>query len=219
VARKKQERMVSNIDRENLIEAQKPIYNTIKGNWNKEMFENENQIVIEMGCGRGEYTVGMAKMFPEKNFIGIDLKGDRIAVGSDQATDLGLKNVAFLRANALFLPDLFAENEVSELWITFPDPRARLRDARRRLTYTRFLEIYKTILKPGSYLFLKTDNDLFFDFSRSSLEEFGVNELQATHDLYSSELIAESLNIKTRFEEIFTSKGFKIKFLRCRIGE
>ena len=138
-----------------------------------------------------------------------------MAVGCDNAVEMGLTNIAFLRTDILALETFFNQAEVSEIWVTFPDPRIRLRDIKRRLTYSRFLEIYKNILKSNSFLFLKTDNTPFFEFSLESLSAFGVQNLIYTDDLYESEYKDMALPIKTRFEEIFTGKGFKIKFLRC----
>jgi tRNA (guanine-N7-)-methyltransferase len=215
MGRKKLARIISNKERENLFQSTHSNFLDLKGKWNSDYFKNDNPIVIELGCGKGEYSVGMATMFPNKNFIGIDIKGDRMAVGSENAFELELKNVAFLRTNILELETFFDKNEVSEIWITFPDPRARLRDAKRRLTHERFLNYYKNILKENSLVYLKTDNIDFFDFSIDSLKTFGIANIETTNDLYNSGLKDISLGIKTRFEEIFVNKGFKINFLRC----
>jgi tRNA (guanine-N7-)-methyltransferase len=219
MGRKKLERIISNKTRTNLFQMTHPQFLKMKGQWVSSYFGNQNPIVLELGCGKGEYTVGMAQLFPEKNFIGIDIKGDRLAAGSDQAINEGLTNIAFLRTNILELSDFFGKNEISEIWITFPDPRTRLRDTKRRLTYERFLNIYQQFLQPNSFLYLKTDNLPFFEFSLESLTEFGIKNIAYTYDLYQSDLLAESLNIKTRFEEIFTGKGFKINFLKCVMNE
>jgi tRNA (guanine-N7-)-methyltransferase len=218
MGRKKLERILSNKDRDNLFQSTHANFLELKGNWHKEYFKNKNPIVLELGCGKGEYSVGMAQMFPNKNFIGIDLKGDRLAVGSQTAMDLQLENIAFLRTNILELESFFSPKEVCEIWITFPDPRTRLRDFKRRLTYQRFLNMYKNILADNSSLYLKTDNLDFFEFSLQSLLDFGVKDLEKTYDLYNSDLKDISLGIKTRFEEIFTNKGFKINFLRSKIN-
>lgn len=215
MGRKKLARIISNRERENLFQSTHPNFLELKGKWNSDYFKNENPIVIELGCGKGEYSVGMATMFPNKNFIGIDIKGDRLAVGSENAFELELNNIAFLRTNILELETFFDKNEVSEIWITFPDPRARLRDAKRRLTYERFLNYYKNILKENSLVYLKTDNIDFFNFSIDALKSFGITNIETTNDLYNSDLKDISLGIKTRFEEIFVNKGFKINFLRC----
>jgi tRNA (guanine-N7-)-methyltransferase len=218
MGRKKLERIITNKDRINLFQSTHPNFLKMKGRWNIDYFENANPIVLELGCGKGEYSLGMAQMFPDKNFIGIDIKGDRLAVGSDNAVANNIRNLAFLRTDILALEDFFDKNEVSEIWITFPDPRTRLRDAKRRLTYTRFLMIYQQFLKPDSFLYLKTDNLPFFEYSLESLKNFGVKDMQFTYDLYHSDLLEIAFNIKTRFEEIFTGKGFKINFLRCVMG-
>jgi tRNA (guanine-N7-)-methyltransferase len=217
MGRKKLERILSNQYRQNLFQSTHPNFLQLKGNWRKQYFKNENPIVLELACGNGEYTIGMAEKFPEKNFIGIDLKGDRLAKGSESASALGLNNVSFLRTNILELEQFFDQNEVDEIWVTFPDPRARIRDYKRRLTYSRFLAIYKKVLKPNSLFYLKTDNIDFFNFSIESLNEFGVIALETTTDLYQSYLKEIALGIKTRFEQIFTDKGFKINFLMCKI--
>jgi tRNA (guanine-N7-)-methyltransferase len=173
--------------------------------------------VLELACGKGEYSNSLAAVYHHKNFIGIDVKGDRLAVACQNADSRNLKNVAFLRANILQILDFFEENEVQEIWITFPDPRTRVRDARRRLTHKRFLEMYRTILSHNGLLYLKTDNRPFFDFSLEQLNDFTISDLKYTYNLYESDLRDVAHHIKTRFEEIFTAKGFDINFLSCRI--
>ncbi|MDR6561736.1 MULTISPECIES: tRNA (guanosine(46)-N7)-methyltransferase TrmB [unclassified Arcicella] len=215
MGRQKAKRFESNIIQENVIQEGKPLYENIKGAWNKEVFHNSNPIVLELGCGKGEYTVGLAKLFPDKNFIGIDIKGDRIAVGSQKAIEGNLRNVAFLRTKIHGLDSFFEENEVSEIWITFPDPQVLQSGVRRRLTNPRFLEIYAKILSPGGYLHLKTDSESFFKYSITALNDFGAKGLIETRDLYNSDLNVRHYNIKTRFEEIFTAKGFNINYLYC----
>ncbi len=216
MGRKKQLRIESINTRENVFEAGFEIETGIAGNWNTNFFSNTNPIVLELGCGRGEYTIGLAEKNPHKNYIGVDVKGDRIAVGSKQALEKGLTNVAFLRTNILFLDQQFAANEVSEIWITFPDPRTRLRDEKRRMTHQRFLEMYKNICIENGKLFLKTDNRPFFDFSLESIQNFGLKNIEYSFDLYNSPLLADAEGIKTRFEDIFTKKGFNINFLKCK---
>lgn len=200
----------------NVIQEGKTLFNTIKGNWEQSFFKNANPIILELGCGKGEYTVGLAKLFPDKNFIGIDIKGDRIAVGSNQAIELGLDNVGFLRAKVHDLEDFFNYEEVSEIWITFPDPHSLQSGIRRRMTNERFLKTYKTLLNKEGILHLKTDNKSFFDYSVETLRLFGVNDLISTLDLYNSDLNVRHYGIKTRFEEKFTAKGFNINYLSCR---
>jgi len=200
----------------NVIQSGKPLFETIKGNWEKDFFKNNNPIILELGCGKGEYTVGLAKIFSNKNFIGIDIKGDRIAVGSNQAIQLGLSNVGFLRTKVNDLTNFFNSEEVSEIWITFPDPHSLHSGIRRRMTNERFLKIYKSLLKKDGVLHLKTDNESFFDFSVESLIKFGVNNLMHTKDLYNSDLSVVHFGIKTRFEEKFTAKGYNINYLSCQ---
>lgn len=197
---------------ENVIEPSKDIFEKIKGTWH-EYFGNNNPIVIELGCGRGEYTNGLAENFPDKNFIGVDLKGERVWRGAVTSHEKGLKNTAFLRTQIQKIEDFFEENEVDEIWITFPDPRPE--KERQRLTTNRFFEHYKKILKPGGLVRLKTDNTPFFDFTLEVLRgRKDIKNLEFTHDLYQSNLRAECHDIKTKYEEIFTAKGEDIKYLR-----
>jgi tRNA (guanine-N7-)-methyltransferase len=218
MGRKKSFRIEQNKVQENVIQEGKPLFTSIKNHWGNEFFKNSNPIVLELGCGKGEYTVGLAKLFPDKNFIGIDIKGDRIAVGSEKATERGLNNVAFLRTKIHELERFFDENEVSEIWITFPDPQVLQSGERRRLTNPRFLEIYKKILKKDGCLHLKTDSSSFFEYSLKVLDTFGTRELNYTTDLYNSSLNVRHFGIKTRFEEIFTAKGFSINYLYCYLN-
>ena len=199
----------------NVLEPEKPLFHEIKGNWNDKFFKNTSPIVLEIGCGKGEYTIGLAKLFPEKNFIGIDIKGDRIAVGSNEAIESNLTNVGFLRIKVQDLMSFFAENEVSEIWITFPDPQPLVSGIRKRLTNGRFLEMYRFILNSLGVLHLKTDSESFFRYSLGTLHSFGTKNLVFTEDLYQSELNVRHFGIKTRFEEIFTNKGFLINYLSC----
>jgi tRNA (guanine-N7-)-methyltransferase len=204
-------------ERDNVLEQGKELYMKIKGNWQLDYFRNNNPITVELGCGRGEYTIGLAEHFPQRNHIGVDVKGDRIWKGSTWAVERNLKNVGFLRAEALGLMQFFAPGEINELWITFPDPRPRKRDIKRRLTAPRFMEIYRHLIKPGGYLKFKTDNTGLFEYT---LEELAlrndVEDLKFTRDLYSDELRPECFDIKTRYEEMFSAKGEKIKYLRFK---
>ena len=145
-------------ERDNVIERSKDIYENIKGKWRSDYFKNENPITVELACGRGEYTLGLAARFPDRNFIGVDIKGERIWKGSTLAVEQKLNNVAFLRTPILLIENFFLPGELDEVWTTFPDPRPRKRDIKRRLTSPRYLDIYKRLLKPGSYFRLKTDN-------------------------------------------------------------
>lgn len=204
-------------ERDNVLEQGKELYMKIKGNWNRDYFLNDHPVTVELGCGRGEYTIGLAEHFPGRNYIGVDVKGDRIWKGSTWAVERNLKNVGFLRAEALGLMQFFAPGEIDELWITFPDPRPKKRDIKRRLTSPRFMSIYKHLIRPGGYLKFKTDNTGLFEYT---LEELAmrddVEDLKFTRDLYSDALRPECFDIKTRYEEMFSAKGEKIKYLRFR---
>lgn len=203
----------------NVVEPFKEIYHYVKGKWNQDFFKNDNPITLELACGRGEYTIGLAKLFPSRNYIGVDIKGERIWKGSTTAVNENLNNVAFLRTMILLIENFFEEGEVDEIWITFPDPRPRLRDIKRRLTSPRFLEIYKRLLKPGGYVRLKTDNTGLYEFSLEELQSRkDITDLKFTADVYNSELRPECFDIRTRYEEAFASKGEKIKYLRFRFS-
>jgi len=190
----------------------------LKGKWNETYFKNSNPIVLELGCGKGEYTVGLAKRFPKKNFIGIDIKGNRIWTGAKAALEENLVNAAFLRTRVDFIETCFDKNEVSEIWITFPDPQPNKTTVKQRLTNVIFLNRYKNILKSEGLLHLKTDNEPFYMYSREVLKENNINELDATNDLYlNAETRPEYLtSIKTYYEKKFSDLGFKICYLKFR---
>ncbi|MFN8355886.1 MAG: tRNA (guanosine(46)-N7)-methyltransferase TrmB [Spirosomataceae bacterium] len=215
MARKKLFRFQHNVEANNVFEVGKDNYDSMAGNWHSQYFQNSNPIVVELGCGRGEYTVGLARVFPDKNFIGVDIKGDRIAVGSQQAIQENLMNVAFLRTRIQEIHRFFQTGEVSEIWITFPDPRPKSGDEKRRLTAPRFLVMYAQMIKKGGFLHLKTDSQPFFDYSLASLTAFGATIITETKDLYTSPYHEEHLGIKTKYEGIFSAKGFKINYLKC----
>jgi tRNA (guanine-N7-)-methyltransferase len=213
--KRKQERFKIIEERDNVIEPTKPIYKTIKGQWRKDYFKNDNPITLELACGRGEYSVGMGKIFPQKNFIGVDIKGERIWKGSSDALEHNLSNVAFLRTHILFIENFFEAGEVDEIWITFPDPRPTNRDIKRRLTSPRFLTMFKKLLKPGGYVRLKTDNTILYDYTLEQLQERNdIHDFQHTREVYASDLRPECFDIKTRYEEAFAAKGETIKYLR-----
>jgi tRNA (guanine-N7-)-methyltransferase len=204
-------------ERDNVLERGKDIFLKIKGNWCSDYFKNSNPITVELACGRGEYTIGLAEKFSQRNHVGVDIKGDRIWKGSSWAIEKNLKNVGFLRTNVLMLMDFFQPGEIDELWITFPDPRPRKRDVKRRLTNPRFLEIYKPLIRPGGYLKFKTDNTALFNYTLEELSlRDDIDDLRFTHDLYADEMRPECWDIKTRYEEMFTAKGESIKYLRFK---
>ena len=217
MTRRKTHRFLHNAESSNVIEVGKPLYKTIRGRWRPDYFGNDSPIVLELACGKGEYTIGLAQAFPDTNFIGVDIKGDRLARGSKAAQLLDLKNVAFLRTDINFLTEFFTEGEVNEIWITFPDPQPRPRQEKHRLTHPRFLSTYQTILVPGGTLHLKTDNPDLFAYSLEQVkEQMKCVDLHYTTDLYNSLLNNIHLGIKTKYETMFTTKGFTINYLQCK---
>ncbi|QJW90055.1 tRNA (guanosine(46)-N7)-methyltransferase TrmB [Spirosoma taeanense] len=218
MTRRKQHHFLHNVESAHVIEVGKPQYKTIKGQWRTDYFKNNNPIVLELACGKGEYTIGLAQAFPDKNFIGVDIKGDRIARGSKVAQTLGLMNVGFLRTDINYLREFVAKDEVDEIWITFPDPQPRPKQEKHRLTHPRFLAVYKELLVPGGTLHLKTDNPELFSYSLEKIKECSFKDLHSTTDLYNSELNEIHLGIKTKYEQLFFSKGFTINYLQCKNG-
>ncbi len=203
--------------RDNVLEPGKEMFTQIKGKWNSEFFKNSNPITAEFACGRGEYSIGLATLFPQRNYIGVDVKGDRLWKGSTLAVENKISNVGFLRANMTLIDNFFDEGELDEIWLTFPDPRPRKRDIKRRLTNSRFLDMYRMILKPEGYFRFKTDNTPLFEYTLEELQSRNdIVDLTVTHDLYNSDLRHECFDIKTRFEEMFTAKGEIIKYLRFK---
>lgn len=213
--RNKQLRFSENAERRNIIEPGKELYEQVKGNWHEGYFQNNKPITVELACGKGDYTIGLASRFSSRNFIGVDIKGSRLWFGSSQAAEENFENVAFLRTHILQIENFIAENELSELWITFPDPRPRDRDEKRRLTHPRYLEIYQRLLKDGGLFHLKTDDRPFFDFTLEMLEKFPVKNLQQTTDLYQSPMLVEHFGIQTTYEKRWLEEGKKINYLRC----
>ena len=205
-------------ERENVIEPGNELYGQIKGKWRELYFQNNNPVVLEVGCGRGEYTIGMAQLFPEKNFIGSDIKGARLWKGSTMAEEQELTNVAFLRTFIEQIEDNFAEGEVDEIWITFPDPRPRDRDIKRRLTSPRFLELYRKILKPNGLIHLKTDNLGLYEYTVEVLQEMKneVKQLLHTKNLYQSNLQEYTMGIYTTYEKRYLAEGVPIKYLQLQ---
>ena len=204
-------------ERTNVIEPTKELYKNIKGNWRRDYFKNDNPITVELACGRGEYTTGLAKLFPDRNFIGVDIKGERIWRGSTIAVDEGLSNVAFLRTHILMIENFFEPGEINEVWLTFPDPRPTKRDIKRRLTSPRFLAMYRSLAGTGSYIRLKTDNTILYEYTVEALQErTDIEDFLYTSEVYNSPLRDEVFNIKTRYEEHFAAKGESIKYLRFK---
>jgi tRNA (guanine-N7-)-methyltransferase len=215
--RKKLVKFQANHDAPNVLEMGKPLYETIKGKWREEFFKNTNPVCLELACGRGEYTVGQARLFPERNYVGVDIKGDRIWKGSSAALEEGLTNVGFVRTQILLLEKFFDACEVEEIWIVFPDPRPRDRDEKRRLTHPRFLEMYKRIARPDAWIRLKTDNTGLFEYTLEVLKSrTDIRDLEFTFDLYHSELLPEAHGIRTKYEHLFEAQGHDIKYLKFR---
>jgi tRNA (guanine-N7-)-methyltransferase len=185
-----------------------------KGKWAKEFFKNDMPVVLELACGKGEYTVNMGQLFPQKNFIGIDYKGNRIWRGAKTALEDGVSNVGFLRIQIESMLDYFGAKEVDEIWITFPDPQPQLSREKKRLTSPRFLEIYKHILKPGGAVNLKTDNDNFYAYTAEKITEHKLELLIKTEDLYHSEYADEVLSIKTYYEKKYLQDNKNINYLK-----
>jgi len=184
----------------------------LKGKWNKEIFNNDNPIVLEVGCGKGEYTVGLAKKFPEKNFIGLDIKGSRMWNGAKEADGEGLSNVAFIRMHAEMLESVFANGEVSEVWVTFPDPQ--MQKARKRLTGTRFLSVYKNLLQEDGIIHLKTDSSFLYSYTSYLVEDNGFEVFVNTDNLYSSGMADDILSIRTFYEQQWLDRGKIIKYIK-----
>lgn len=215
MGRRKLDKFRDNETSFNIVQPGKEIFGTIRGNWHSLYFQNQRPLVLELGCGRGEYTVGLARLFPDKNVVGIDIKGSRIWNGSQAALKEGLKNAAFLRIQLQQLDQYFNEDEVDDIWITFPDPRPRDRDERRRLTNPRFLNMYNRLLKSGGWVHLKTDNTQLFMYTLEVLSTMNnIGHLEHTEDLYSSSLVEDHYGLQTTYEKKFLAEGISIKYLR-----
>ena len=187
---------------------------SLKGKWSKMHFKNDAPLVLELACGKGEYTVNLAQLFPEKNFIGIDYKGNRIWRGAKTAIEEGIENVAFLRIQIEQILDYFDADEVSEIWITFPDPQPQISREKKRLTAPRFLEKYEVILQESAPINLKTDNDDFYAFTLETIEQLGLKLHVRTEDLYRSDLVNEVLSIKTYYEKKYLAHDKNINYVR-----
>ena len=188
----------------------------LKGNWAKQFFKNENPIILELGCGKGEYTVQLAEKYPETNFIGVDIKGARMYIGAKQALEKELKNVAFLRTNIEIITRFFGRNEVSEIWLTFPDPQ--MKKTRKRLTSTFFLDNYRQFLSSDGIIHLKTDSNFQFTYTSTLVHLNDFEILAETSNLYESGLLNETLLIKTFYEKQWMSRGITIKYLAFKLN-
>ncbi|QPH37707.1 tRNA (guanosine(46)-N7)-methyltransferase TrmB [Pedobacter endophyticus] len=186
----------------------------LKGNWGKTHFKNDNPVVLELACGKGEYTVNLATLFPDKNFIGVDYKGNRIWRGAKTAIEEGIANVAFLRIQIENLLDYFGSGEIDEIWITFPDPQPQISREKKRLTFPAFLNRYKTVLKPDGKVNLKTDNDQLYAYTCEKIAELGLVVHKNTDHLYTSDLVDEVLSIKTYYEKKYLLHDKNINYIQ-----
>lgn len=190
----------------------------MQGRWHG-FFKNQLPIILELACGRGEYTVGLAQLFPGKNFIGVDVKGNRMYIGAKKSLSDNLMNAAFLRTQIEKLADYFAPGEVDEIWITFPDPQLRVSRAKKRLTHPRFLRLYAAILKPGGFIHLKTDSPDLYLFTKKVAELYGLPIVEDTDNVYAREQVPEALMIKTHYESLDIAQSKKIHYLRFTLPE
>lgn len=191
----------------------------MKGKWREEYFHNDNPIVLELGCGKGEYTVGLARMFPNVNFIGVDIKGARMHTGAKQALEENLPNAAFLRTNIEIIDRFFAPGEVQEIWLTFSDPQ--MKNPRKRLTSTYFMERYRHFLVDGGLVHLKTDSNFLFTYTKYMVEKNGLPVLTVTEDLYHDDTLDDDtrsiLSIHTYYENQWIERGLNIKYMKFRL--
>ena len=188
----------------------------LKGHWAKLFFKNKQPLVVELGCGKGEYAVSLANFFPDKNFVGVDIKGARMWKGAKMAFEQNRKNVGFLRTNIEIVDSFFGEAEVDEIWLTFPDPQ--MKKHTKRLTSTPFLERYRRFLKPDGVIHLKTDSNFQYQYTEALVKENKLEILAETDDLYNSPLLNEVLSIETFYEKQWRERGLKIKYLSFRIS-
>lgn len=189
----------------------------VKGRWRTDLFRNDNPLVLELGCGRGEYTTGLASRFPAKNYIGIDIKGARMWRGAKTSNEQNLKNAAFLRTRIEFINSFFEHDEVDEIWITFPDPHTGARNANKRLTSPWYLNSYREILKDKGIIHLKTDNAELHEYTKKVVASNSLDTVFCTTDLYSGNLPGDILSIRTHYEEIFLKTGLRITYLAFRL--
>jgi tRNA (guanine-N7-)-methyltransferase len=185
----------------------------MQGKWHHH-FQNKNPVLLELACGRGEYTVGLAQLHAAKNFIGVDIKGNRMYIGAKKALDYNLTNAAFLRTQIEALSYCFNKEEVDEIWITFPDPQLRISKAKKRLTHPRFLRQYQSILKQGGAIHLKTDSPNLFNFTKKVINMYDLQLLVESADVYAASNVAEELKIKTHYESLDIAGSRKIHYLK-----
>lgn len=190
----------------------------LKGKWAEKFFKNDLPVVLELGCGKGEYSVSLAKKYPNLNFLGIDIKGARFWRGAKTALEENIPNVGFLRAQIELVDELFAENEIDEIWITFPDPQIKYRRTKHRMTNPDFLNKYRKIIKPGGVLHLKTDSEFLHGYTLGILSALGENIELAQHDVYKSQYVPEDVTqIQTYYEKGYLAEGKKITYIRFKL--
>ena len=185
----------------------------MKGKW-QNFFKNSNPIILELACGRGEYTVGLSQLHTQQNFVGVDVKGNRMFIGAKKCLAENLNNAAFLRTQIEKLADYFDAGEVSEIWITFPDPQLRISKAKKRLTHPRFLRLYQQILKPGGFIHLKTDSPHLYHFTKKVAELYDLKIVEDSANIYSETFVKEELKIKTHYESLDIAQSKKIHYLK-----
>lgn len=190
----------------------------LKGRWGDDFFGNSNPIVLELGCGRGEYTVALARKEPDRNFIGVDIKGARMWRGAKTATEEGMENAAFLRTRIEFINSFFATEEVAEIWITFPDPQLKKQRVAKRLTSPGFLACYAKFLHSDGCINLKTDSHHLHEYTKAVIECNSLPAVACTHDLYKAGAVEGDLSIKTAYEERFLQQGLPITYLKFSLG-
>ena len=183
------------------------------GQW-KDFFHNENPITLELACGKGEYAVGLGRLFPERNFIGIDVKGNRIWVGARTANKEQLKNVAFVRSQIDKITDYFAPGEIAEIWLPFPDPQLRGSKLKKRLTHPKYLRLYQSVLRPGGFIHLKTDSPALYNFTRHVIGMYGLRLEASLDDIHGQPVLDEELKIRTHYESLDIAGSQKIHYLR-----
>ena len=217
MGRNKLLRFEQNIQSRNLIEHGKEWYTTIKGKWRNEFFKNKNPIILELACGRGELTVTFAKHYPDKNFIGVDLKGARLWKGSQTAIEEGLTNAGFLRTSIQYMEEFFEPGEVNEIYIMFPDPQPLEFQEKYRLTSEKFLDMYKKLMIPGGLVHLKTDNAPLHHYTSEMVKKYGGKIIFETTSFYESEMKDSHFGVRTKYEDFFTSKGEVVHYIIFRL--
>ncbi|GAB2839150.1 tRNA (guanine(46)-N(7))-methyltransferase TrmB [Ferruginibacter profundus] len=185
----------------------------MQGKWH-DFFKNDNPVILELACGRGEYTIGLARLFPQQNFIGVDVKGNRMYIGAKKCLEENRANAGFLRTQIERITEFFGPGEVDEIWITFPDPQLRISKAKKRLTHPRFLRLYQQILKPGGVIHLKTDSPDLYLFTKKVIELYGVTTVEDCSDVYKQPVVKDALKIKTHYESLDIAQSNKIHYLK-----